>query len=81
LPLTREDGDAVDGNIIGRFNAFVITRRTLTINQFCNQMNIECDCFQALYEDFIYRARLPDIASLLALLRVRPKITACKAGS
>jgi len=42
-------------------------------------MQIDRAGFQALYEDFIYRARLPDIASLLALLKVRPKITARKA--
>ncbi len=78
LPLLREAGGAVDGNIIGRFNAFVITRRTQAIDQFCDQMGVNRKGFQALYEDFIYRARLPDIASLLALLKVRPKITARK---
>ena len=45
----------------------------------CEQMQIDRAGFQALFEDFIYRARLPDIASLLALLEVRPKITARKA--
>ena len=79
LPLLRGADDAVDGDIIKRFNAFVIARRAQAIDQFCAQMNVERDGFQALYEDYIYRGRLPDISSLLALLKVRPKITARKA--
>ena len=79
LPLMSQVQDNVDDSIIQRFNAFVIERRMEAIDHLCEQMNVDRDGFQALYEDFIYRARLPDIASLLALLKVRPKITERKA--
>ncbi|MDO9518614.1 MAG: type I restriction endonuclease subunit R [Pseudohongiella sp.] len=80
LPLlSTEASTDVESSILKRFNAFVIARRTETIDQFCEQMQIERTGFQALYEDFIYRERLPDISSLLALLKVRPKITERKA--
>jgi hypothetical protein len=42
-------------------------------------MEIDRDGYQALYEEFIYRGRLPDISSLLILLKVRPRITERKA--
>lgn len=77
--IAKESGSDVEGSIINRFNAFVVARRTEAIDQFCEQMAIGREGFQALYEDFIYRARLPDIASLLILLEVRPKITERKA--
>lgn len=77
--IAKEAGSDVEGSIIKRFNAFVVTRRTEAIDQFCEQMAIDREGFQALYEDFIYRARLPDIASLLILLKVRPRITERKA--
>lgn len=35
--------------------------------------------FQTLYEEYIYRNRLPDIKELLAVLSVRPKVSARKA--
>lgn len=79
LPLIRQEAAAdVEGSILKRFNAFVVARRSQAIDVYCEQMQIDREGFQTLYEDYIYRDRLPDIPSLLALLKVRPKITARK---
>lgn len=75
LPLMHEAGGEIDGSIIKRFNAFVSARRTAVIDQLYDQKAIDREGFQVLYEDFIYRALLPDIASLLSLLKVKPMIT------
>lgn len=57
----------------------MVEKRKEAIEQACQEMNADTDGFKALYEEYIYRNRLPDIKELLAVLSVRPKVTARKA--
>ena len=55
-----------------------LDKRKEAIAKACKHLNADLDGFQALYEEYIYRNRLPDIKELLSVLSVKPKITARK---
>lgn len=57
----------------------MVEKRKEAMAQACEELNADLDGFQTLYEEYIYRNRLPDIKELLAVLSVRPKVTARKA--
>lgn len=76
LPLLKMDSEAhVEGIVVKRFNEYVVAQRAKAIDRICTQLCADKNEFMRLYEDYIYRGRLPDISSLLALLQVKPKIT------
>lgn len=80
LPKLKPDSeDQVEGFVKKQFNKFVVEKRKEAIEQACQEMNANTDGFKALYEEYIYRNRLPDIKELLNVLSVKPKITARKA--
>ncbi len=54
-------------------------KRKEAMEQTCKEINADLEGFKALYEEYIYRNRLPDIKELLNVLSVKPKITARKA--
>ena len=74
-----ESENQVEGFVKKQFNKFVVEKRKEAIEQACQEMNADTDGFKALYEEYIYRNRLPDIKELLNILSVKPKITARKA--
>ena len=57
----------------------MVEKRKEAMAQACEELNADLDGFQTLYEEYIYRNRLPDIKELLNVLSVKPKITARKA--
>ncbi|WP_417667212.1 type I restriction endonuclease subunit R [Pseudidiomarina sp.] len=71
--------DQMEGFVKHQFNAFVVEKRAEAMADACKVLNADLDGFRALYEEYIYRGRLPDIKELLGVLSVRPKITARKA--
>lgn len=80
LPKLKPDSeDQVEGFVKQQFNKFVVEKRKEAIELACQEMNADTDGFKALYEEYIYRNRLPDIKELLNVLSVKPKITARKA--
>ena len=77
--LKPETEDQVEGFVKKQFNRFVVEKRKEAMAQACDELNADLEGFQTLYEEYIYRNRLPDIKELLAVLSVRPKVTARKA--
>lgn len=77
--LQTESEEQVEGFVKKQFNAFVIEKRAEAMRLACEALSADAAGFQKLYEEYIYRDRLPDIKELLAILSVKPKITARKA--
>ena len=77
--LTTDSENQVDGFVNKQFNMFVVEKKSEAMTKACDELNAEQEGFQKLYEEYIYRNRLPDIKELLSVLSVRPKITARKA--
>lgn len=69
-----EDSD-LNGIVVRRFNEFVDIQKSRAIDQVCEEFSADKPGLMKLYSDFVYRATLPDRASLIALLEVKPKIT------
>lgn len=74
-----ESENQVEGFVKQQFNLFVVEKRQEAMEQTCKEINADLEGFKALYEEYIYRARLPDIKELLNVLSVKPKIAARKA--
>lgn len=77
--LKPKSDDQVEGFVKKQFNLFVAEKRKEAMALVCEELNADLAGFKTLYEEYIYRNRLPDIKELLAVLSVRPKVTARKA--
>lgn len=77
--LKPKSEDQVEGFVKKQFNLFVAEKRKEAMALVCEELNADLAGFKTLYEEYIYRNRLPDIKELLAVLSVRPKVTARKA--
>ena len=44
---------------MGQFGYFVVEKRKEAMEQTCKEINADLEGFKALYEEYIYRNRLP----------------------
>lgn len=73
LKASTEQG--TEGVVKQQFNAFVREKKKEAIQKTCNKMQADIAGFIGLYDDYVYRSRLPDIKELLSVLANKPKIT------
>ncbi|EGN75578.1 type I site-specific deoxyribonuclease, HsdR family [Idiomarina sp. A28L] len=77
--LKTESDDKVEGFVKKQFNTFVNEKRAEAMAAACDELHADAEGFKKLYDEYIYRGRLPDIKELLAILSVKPSIIARKA--
>lgn len=73
LKASAEQG--AEGIVKQQFNSFVRDKKKEAIQETCNKMQADSAGFIELYDDYVYRSRLPDIKELLSVLATKPKIT------
>lgn len=75
LPSLEAGSDeALEGSVKKHFNAFVSKQKKEAMASACQELNADIEGFQALYSEFVYRNRPPDIKELLGILSVKPKL-------